>query len=819
MLTNQYTAFGNDMMSKYAGMVSAINPLSLFYLKNAKEEESSIIPQTTQITYVQNQIHKVNHHHYHTMANRYMINYQNTMNLIASNPVYEQSPNFKRDIMPANLVHAKPQKSEEETKEETKEIVRSLVKQVVSEYKETLVRETTSQTQIRNFLSVLSETPVLLQHILPMLEREVHNVWIRHEKETEKEIVREMTKVLSETMEKAAQKLPDQYRKMLASSKGQNLRMQTEETVSINEVKWLAENVTRRLTREVVEKRLAAATGKIENAGSKLQFTAPQVPEQRAASYKTMQITSNVPAAVVHPTIQIKQRIGKERFQTQVMGRIAPLPVRPVSYVFPKEKPEEQEVNNENKETAILQKVNYVIRKETAAEYKYYTHILEKFLKKDEDAQVLSIDKRELPAGIIWHQKPKETVRFERKEILQVPMSLVYDRPVEKENTVEHVNQTIQPVLVQAQTVKAAYNEFSDYQTRQLVRRNVPDFTNTTKLVSVFQNSDTDHELTLKNNTHSFSYTWKEGMLELVLPKAVAAEKEGTSNAALLQRMVVAPVQKQLSAYGAGSASMQHPVMMSPEEVFPQTSQTLTAQQNIQSMQHVIRNIQQSTGNIQQNIGNIQQNIGNIRQSSGTAQQSTRGSHPQALEVAQVTPVVGSQAPGIAFVLPDAISMAGPAPAVPAAAQTVRTAAGQSVGQMNHPVQPAQNTQPAIAPAALVYKSENVQTTQQQEIKKIEEKTEFLEDIVFEKKIVTKDTRYKYDTTNETHQGTQTISQTPESSPMVNGTTVVSRAEVDGIVSESVSRHVDENISKISKQVYKDIERQLKKERERRGLK
>ena len=51
------------------------------------------------------------------------------------------------------------------------------------------------------------------------------------------------------------------------------------------------------------------------------------------------------------------------------------------------------------------------------------------------------------------------------------------------------------------------------------------------------------------------------------------------------------------------------------------------------------------------------------------------------------------------------------------------------------------------------------------------------------------------------------------------GNTVVSRAEVDNIVSESVSRQMDINIHRISKQVYKDIERQLKKERERRGIK
>ena len=90
ILTNQSTSFGNDMLSKYAGMVTAINPLSLFYLKNETQEEAPALQQAPSITYVQNQIHKVNHHHYHTMANRYMINYQNTMNLIASNPMISQ---------------------------------------------------------------------------------------------------------------------------------------------------------------------------------------------------------------------------------------------------------------------------------------------------------------------------------------------------------------------------------------------------------------------------------------------------------------------------------------------------------------------------------------------------------------------------------------------------------------------------------------------------------------------------------------------------------------------------------------------------------
>ena len=764
MLTNQYTAFGNNMLEKYAGMVSAINPLSLFYLKNETQEEAEPQQAPTQITYVQNQIRNVNHHHYHTMANRYMINYHKTMNLIAANPVYDQNPNFRRDLMPAKLIHTQAPKSEEETKEETKEIIRALVKQVVSEYKETLTKEKENRVQVQNFLTVLSGNPTLQQRILPVLEKNIHTVWIKHEKESEKEIVREMTTVLKEVMEQAAQRLPDQYRKSLTAQRGQNLRMQAQEIITQKEVNYLAETVTKQMTVKAEEIRKRKVT---------------EVSEVQKQSIGTVPLS-----------VQQKQRIGKERFQTQVMGRISPLPVRPTALFFPKEKQPETENaaehtanDKENTDAGIVQKINYVMKKETAAEHKYYTHLLERFLHKEKEVRTQEVDRSKQPAGIIWHQKPKENIRFERQEILMVPMNLVHETVGQKNadavNAAAAGVNTVAANTASALQAPAFAESYGDYQTRQLVRRTVPDFTKTRKLISVLQYADKGVE-DRTSNASQIAYSWKNGMLELVLPKTAPETdlREGNTGsalsniesaspssgnalqntaAALLQNLVIAPRKERISAYSGGSVSMPHAAMIMPEAAGA--------------------------------AGNTVVNQSQTRFAS----------------------VVGPNAPGIAFALPDAYSAPRPAPAVPAAAVPDSTV-----------VQRMPNAAaPAVSPVPLVYKQENDQSSQQQqEIKKIEEKTEFLEDIVFEKKVVTKDTKYTYNTTTESQQETQTVSQMPGGmSPNMAGGAAVSRAEVDEIVSESVSRQMDVNIPRISKQVYKDIERQLKKERERRGMK
>lgn len=800
MLTNQYTAFGNSMLHKYAGMVSAINPLSLFYLKNETKEEQEPAVQLPSVTYVQNRIQNISHHHYHTMANRYMINYQNTMNLIASNPVYSQNPNFRRDLMPAKLIHTQAPKSEEEAKEETKEIIKTLVKQLVSEYKETLIKEQDNHVQVQNFLTVLSENTSLQRRILPVLEKNIHTIWVKHEKESEKEIVKEMTVVLKEVMEQAAQKLPDQYKKRLTAQRGQNLRMQAQEIITQKEVIYLAEAVTRQMTVKTEEIRKQNIT-EISKVTEKTQITDVRKKETAVHSMILqhmnmqqgfhMQNTSAVPHITAALSVQQKQRIGKERFQTQVMGRISPLPVRPTALFFPKEKQTETEDtvidNKEKTDAGIIQKINYVMKKETSAEHKYYTHLLERFLQKDETVRTQEIDRSRQPAGIIWHQKPKENVRFERREVLLVPMNLVHDTAADTVSTDANkdtvgtgtAKQSTAGTNIVNTKVSNQYNVnelsvytnvYGDYRTRQLVRRTVPDFTKTQNLISVFETAGNGNR---DNSTSQVTYTWKNEMLELVLPKAsmVTDSEDGIVNfgstntklnntgsvntsAALLQKLVIVPQKEQISAYSAGSAAMPHAAAYAASN----------------------------------QVANNQ------------------------IHHAQFAPVVGPNAHSVGFTLPDAYSAPGPAPIAPAvSAQS--TAANRAVH--GNPASTA-----PISPVSLVYKQENDSNSQQQqEIKKIEEKTEFLEDIVFEKKVITKDTKYTYHTGNEAEQDTQMISQMPGgiNGPSA-GSTTVSRAEVDNIVSESVSRQMDLNIPRISKQVYKDIERQLKKERERRGI-
>lgn len=712
---NHYMEFGNSLMGRYSGMSAMINPISLLYLQSEEKEEERLHPSN--VTYIQNRIYKVTHHEYNTVANRYLINYHNTSQVIRENPIYAANPNFRpligstenhdirnntqiinrQDIHPVSLVHSGTENSQTEetddagktlTTERIRELIRTVVKEAaVTEKTVENASEKVIEKTRQSILEVLKSVPQAETRLYSVLERELRTVITDREKYTEKEIRTEISRVVENAVEQAVKRLPDETRKILSAKQGQNLRN------SQNNI--LTESENDKLTNTII-RQLQTISRITEN-----------VTVQSSAVMNNMFRNNVIQNNIVNSVFE-RQKRGKELFQTQIMERLNPLPVRPVTLVFPKEsdaesreaiadRSETKEIIDKEIMPAILQKTNVVVKKENQAEHKYYTHIMERFLKSQDSEKSEEPDRRSMPAGIIWHNRPKETVRFERKDVVQIPVELIYEKEpqtgmseVVTQQTIKNVEQSViknilrdrelavsekhvpENLLVEKQITEKrnAETDILEYGLeRRVVRNMLPVFTKqeNREIISLL----TDFGMEAAGNV---TYDWKGNTLELIIPNAAANE---------------------------GQTEMLNNVIS--KSVSPQIIQTIQ-----------------------------------------------------------------------------------------------KTA--------------------AMAPVSLIYKAEAA-PEEKTEAEKKEEITEFLDDIVFEKKTVSGSRKQNDITINESGNDMVEIpGVTVTGQAGGNSRTVVSRSEVDSIISEKVSRHVDENISRISRQVYKDIERQLKKERDRRGM-
>lgn len=162
--------------------------------------------------------------------------------------------------------------------------------------------------------------------------------------------------------------------------------------------------------------------------------------ENLAGAYVAGTVEAKDDTAVIRGTIQLLLqeivehtdtcRRGKERFERQLVSRLTPLPVRPVALEFKKEQQEPEDASKEQstvkKEITVLQqKVVQMIRKEQTAERKYYTHFVDKFLKASMEQEREEIDRSTLPAGIIYYQRPKETVQFVNRDVIRLPLEML----------------------------------------------------------------------------------------------------------------------------------------------------------------------------------------------------------------------------------------------------------------------------------------------------------------------------------------------------------------------------------------------------------
>ena len=161
-------------MQKYSGMISRINPLALIFLQNEEEEEPAAVTPA-QITNVHNHYYHTNYSIYNNVVNRYVHNYNQIVSLLRSNAIYSNSPNFKLDVHPVTFQHTQVQ-----TPQETAAAVKQVTEHLLQEYVRVgKMQETKPEIQVKQLMEKVSADSLQIlsgttrEKILSELSREV----------------------------------------------------------------------------------------------------------------------------------------------------------------------------------------------------------------------------------------------------------------------------------------------------------------------------------------------------------------------------------------------------------------------------------------------------------------------------------------------------------------------------------------------------------------------------------------------------------------------------------------------------------------------
>lgn len=161
-------------MQKYSGMISRINPLALIFLQNEEEEEPAAVTPA-QITNVHNHYYHTNYSIYNNVVNRYVHNYNQIVSLLRSNAIYSNSPNFKLDVHPVTFQHTQVQ-----TPQETEAVVKQVTERLLQEYVRVgKMQETKPEIQVKQLMEKVSADSLQIlsgttrEKILSELSREV----------------------------------------------------------------------------------------------------------------------------------------------------------------------------------------------------------------------------------------------------------------------------------------------------------------------------------------------------------------------------------------------------------------------------------------------------------------------------------------------------------------------------------------------------------------------------------------------------------------------------------------------------------------------
>ena len=810
MLNNNYLTFGNSILQKYCGMTSRINPLALIFLQKEEEEEAPQMSPAT-ILNVQNYHYRTNRYIYNHIVNRYVQNYNQIVSVLRANTIYAESPNFKLDIHPVQMSHTAVQ-----TIQETETVVKQVTEQLLKEYvRVDQIQEKTTEVIIKKLTEGLSSEGLKL---LPLKVRE--KVFSEITKEVQEKVlptVRVQTdstaltdqtaKVLRQTIETVLEqnagrlpgaviaetaagvtkelsvRLTKEWRTIVEAAEkqtaiaGKQSTGQTTEKQTTNTVEKHTEHtISNLLVRQIEPYIMALSPGtsrsvirqeilKVCQRGQAVQILAQEL-EKLGGTGVTGAAESQNQTTVIRRTIQqLLQEIaehtdtcrrGKEKFDRQVVSRLTPLPVRPVALEFRKEQQEPEDASEEQltvkKETTVLQqKVVQMIRKEQTAERKYYTHFVDKFLKASKEQEREEIDRSTLPAGIIYHQRPKETVQFVNRDVIRLPLEM----------------------LPQNQAVSLQEREPGSERSPRETGRGETHRQEAVRQETVVQETIRQEAVRIENNVIR--------EINKEMEKEIITYPEHT------ERRVIRRSVPEFTARGNSPAGQDIVMIEKP------------------SMNRSAAGYWKTEGAAFGRSGTLELILLTQEGQEQEAYTAGNGSTVQSRFYAQ------------------------------GAVQYPQAAVSSAQGAIQYPQAAVSSAQGSrVAPMELLHRREEAKKDEQEEetAPRSPKVTEIVQpDIVFTKEFVTKQNIENVITENERRQQ-QVFTTGQTAGGMMSGqgqsmtnepADILPREQMTAVrmermISESVSRRVDENIPEITRQVYRNLERQIKKEQERRGI-
>lgn len=789
MLKNNYLTFGNSIMQKYCGMTSRINPLALIFLqKEAEEEQPPVRP--AQITNVRNYFYRTNHYMYNNVVNRYVQNYNQIVTLLQSNTLYAGSPNFKMDIHPVALDHTVVQTTED-METVAKQITEHLLKEYVRVDKvQEKATEVIEQNAGRLPKPVIVETAAkLTQELSVRLTKELKTVSASESKQN-----------------------------------GHNTETHSAET---NNTENRREVTTNLLIRQIEPYIMAMSPGTSHSVIRQEILKVCQKEDTvevlaRELEYFTQSVENQTNTTVIRETIQsLMQKIvehtdtcrkGKEKYERQIVNRLTPLPVRPISLEFRKEQQETEDgaqgqtaATQENR--VLQQKVVQIFKKEQTAESRYYTHFINKFLKKTKEQVITEVDRSTLPAGIIYHQKPKETVCFVNRDVIRLPLEMLS----------QSQSSSGQEQTVKNQITNQISNEITNQVTNQITSEITDQITN--QIINETVNKET---VNLVNNDF------------IRLPLEMLAQPQSS---AMQEQVVKDEITRQIKDAVTNEVTSQ---------VTNEITSEISNQFANKTTKEVVHNIEDFVWDYPEHTQRrvIRRTIPDFTASQNAAHRQFRTFYRS------VEPAASNQAGALELVLvhegqgqvPDMEVQDGLAQSGLVQSGLVQSGLPQSImaqsGRENVAVSFIET-----APVALHYKREETVQDEHEEKKSSQSQssTEVKQpDIEFTREIVTTQ-NIDHVLTEYIQKQQQIVTAGQAANGMAAGQTaggmtagqtqsmmagqsgaqqsdMVSAAKVERMISESVSRQMDENIQEISRKVYRTLERQIKKEQERRGL-
>ncbi len=789
MLNNNYLMFGNSIMQKYGGMISRINPLSLVFLQNEEEEEQQPAGPA-QITNVRNFFYRTNHYLYNNVVNRYVQNYNQVVSVLNSNTIYADSPNFKLDIHPVQLNHTAAQTTanmemvvEQVTKRLLKEYVRSNhLKEQVTEVvlkqlmegkpfdslkilplrtRERILSEITKEVREKVLPTVHKQTEqtVLTEETTKLLQQSVKTVIAQNAGKMPEPVIAETTakmtrelaiyltkelervsvsdkKQTEHTVEKQTSNVVEKQTKIIVEKQNKN-RREIVNNILVRLIEPYIMAMSPGTSRSVIRQEILKECRKDETVGvliQELDYAAKTV-ENRTNTVRIREMIMSLVQRIAEHTDTCRK--GKEKYERQIVSRLTPLPVRPVSLEFRKEQTDEAKEEGGQKpakqENPILQqKVVQILKKEQTTENKYYTHFIEQFIKKNKEQRETEIDRSSLPGGIIYHQKPKETVHFINRDVIRLPLE-VLDRSR---------NDSVREQMVKENEAAGRVSKEIKSEIRNEVKNEIKNEINNEIVINTAE--ETVHKI----------------------------ENQITEYQEQAERRVI---HRQIPQFTAGNPVTHKQINM----LYSSFESAVSYNVGTQELTFLFYEGQEPAGNAMQGERSVVQRERSAVQTDRSPTQTDRSP-----------------------------------------AQTERSPAQTAPSSM------------LMTPVSLIHKSEeNGKESKEKESpsESLQKKEIVQPDIEFTREVVTKQ-NIDHVITEHMQQNQQgaAAGQLPMSENPVQGIMggqfwgqqagMVSAANVERMISESVSKKVDDNIQEISRQVYRSLARQIKKEQERRGL-